>query len=109
MAEARPGVLRVEAHGAEFVDVEGAAEAPDALLAEYGRAAVLAPHGDVAAQHQRREDHEANGGDQHVHDALRVALEGVHPVGDEVRPSLPHVHLPHRIAQMRPRVPFSSV
>ena len=83
LVEGRAGFLGVEAHAAELVDVEGAAETADALLPVDGRAAVLALHGEVADQEQRGEDHQGHQGQQAVADALHVALEAVHTVRDE--------------------------
>ena len=77
------GFLRVQAHAAELVDVEGTSEPPDAFLLEDGGAAVLVPDGYVADQEQGREDDQGDGGQQAVAATLHVPFEAVHAVADK--------------------------
>ena len=74
----------IELHAAELIDVERAAEAPDALLLEDGGTAVFAPHGNVAYQEQRGKNKKRAESQETVDNALGVTLESVHPVGDEM-------------------------
>ena len=45
-------LLCVQTHAAELIDMKRMAETANPLLPENGRAAILAPHGDVADQEQ---------------------------------------------------------
>ena len=72
--------LGIDAHRTELVDVERTTETPYSLLLENGRATILAAHGDVANQEQRRENDDAKQRDKKVEEPLGVALQLVHPV-----------------------------
>ena len=85
LIKCRTVLFGINTHAAELINVEGTAEAPDALLLEDGRPAILALDGKIACQHQRREDDQTDCRDEKVDQALGVALKLVHPVADESR------------------------
>ena len=84
VAQLRPHLLGVEAHGAELVDVERAPETSDTFLTENGRAAVLALDGYGAECADGSENQQREPGKSHVDNALCIAGEGRHAVGDEM-------------------------
>lgn len=82
--ERRPGGLGVRAHRAEFVDLERAAEAADALLLVEDGAAVLALDRDRNDEEQRAEHDQAARADEDAEQALHTSLKGCHAVRDVV-------------------------
>ena len=62
----------VDGHTSELIDVEGLATQSDALLPEDGRASVLPSDSDVADEHKRREEDEAERGYAEVDGSFHV-------------------------------------
>lgn len=77
-------LLCVQTHAAELIDMKRMAETANPLLPENGRAAILAPHGDVADQEQGGEYDQGDKGQKTIPYTLHVTLEGGHPIRDKI-------------------------
>ena len=77
-------LLCVQTHAAELIDMKRTAETANPLLPENGRAAILAPHGDVADQEQGGEYDQGDKGQKTIPYTLHVTLEGGHPIRDKI-------------------------
>ena len=80
--ELRTAVFGVDAHGAEFEDVERFAVKTYALLLIDGRTAVFKFDSQIAKQNEGRKSHETNRRHENVERPLGKAVETVHPIGD---------------------------
>ncbi|EJX02760.1 hypothetical protein EVA_09135 [gut metagenome] len=77
--------LGVHFHASELIDVEGFSVHADSLLLEDGWAAVLALHQQIAEEHQRRENNEAECRNDEVENTLGELSRLRHSIGNVLR------------------------
>ena len=74
-------LLCVQTHAAELIDMKRTAETANPLLPENGRAAILAPHGDVADQEQGGEYDQGDKGQKTIPIRFTLRSKAVIPSG----------------------------